>query len=436
MRFVGFIALRQLRQIECKLTHHATVVSSSASYLVLPSAVCTQHPTEPLRTLHHGSSLEAAEETVFSPDFQQHQHGATSHTHHHNNDLHQQQLQPLVQPQQDEQQAPLTSSFHSATASGTQRATNQQGRQNSAHLEPEGVEPEVANGSFLPDHVSASDAATQQQQDDVLYDENQHEECNAEGTALLASVPSAQTTSGPPLSALSSGATQSGLGLYSALAMSSNVTHLHPHTQAHQSLAHPQHLGTIAAAGPHTLHQREVLAQVSYPTVSPTSLTPTSAPTMNGTGGLQQQHRDPLAISSTIHVAAAADSTAEDDASSGEGEEDEDEEEEEEFDPLLFMKLLPPLEDCVPRHRSPLLPRQTRTCARKTLVLDLDETLVHSSLDLTDRCDFSFPVLFNATEHMVHVRRRPHLDTFMNRVAELFEVVIFTASQKVSGCRV
>ena len=64
-------------------------------------------------------------------------------------------------------------------------------------------------------------------------------------------------------------------------------------------------------------------------------------------------------------------------------------------------------------------------------VLDLDETLVHSTLDGCDEPDFSFPVAFNGREHRVHVRRRPHLQHFLQRCAELFEVVVFTASQKV-----
>lgn len=97
-------------------------------------------------------------------------------------------------------------------------------------------------------------------------------------------------------------------------------------------------------------------------------------------------------------------------------EEEEEESEYLEFDPLLFIKQLPPLEVCVPLHRQPLLPRQTRTCgSRKTLVLDLDETLVHSSLEVVARSDFSFPVTFNGTDHMVFVRQRPHLHEFMVR---------------------
>lgn len=75
------------------------------------------------------------------------------------------------------------------------------------------------------------------------------------------------------------------------------------------------------------------------------------------------------------------------------GEESE-EEYDLEFDPLLFIKRLPPLEQCVPvRRTSFLLPRQTRRSKRKTLVLDLDETLVHSTLDNGFcRPDFTFPV--------------------------------------------
>jgi CTD small phosphatase-like protein 2 len=49
----------------------------------------------------------------------------------------------------------------------------------------------------------------------------------------------------------------------------------------------------------------------------------------------------------------------------------------------------------IPKHRAPILPRKTRTCPQKTLVLDLDETLVHSSLEVVPCPDFTFPVHFN-----------------------------------------
>ena len=76
---------------------------------------------------------------------------------------------------------------------------------------------------------------------------------------------------------------------------------------------------------------------------------------------------------------------------------------------------------------------QTRACKRKkTLVLDLDETLVHSSLEgFSCGPDFSFMVFFNGQDHEVSVRRRPGLHDFLAAAEELFEVVVFTASQKV-----
>lgn len=56
--------------------------------------------------------------------------------------------------------------------------------------------------------------------------------------------------------------------------------------------------------------------------------------------------------------------------------EEEEEDSYLDFDPFVFIKRLPPVEQCVPARREFLLPRQTRRTKRKTLVLDLDETLV------------------------------------------------------------
>ncbi|WVZ69586.1 hypothetical protein U9M48_018353 [Paspalum notatum var. saurae] len=66
-----------------------------------------------------------------------------------------------------------------------------------------------------------------------------------------------------------------------------------------------------------------------------------------------------------------------------------------------------------------------------TLVLDLDETLVHSTLDPCDNADFTLEVFFNMKNHTVYVRKRPHLKMFLEKVAQMFELVIFTASQRI-----
>lgn len=102
------------------------------------------------------------------------------------------------------------------------------------------------------------------------------------------------------------------------------------------------------------------------------------------------------------------------------------------FDPFAFIKSLPPLTSVVSSFRDLLLPCKTRASKRKTLVLDLDETLVHSSLDTNHtRPEFTFLVAFGGRTHQVGVQRRPYLDHFLECVSKMFEVVIFTASQKV-----
>jgi CTD small phosphatase-like protein 2 len=64
-------------------------------------------------------------------------------------------------------------------------------------------------------------------------------------------------------------------------------------------------------------------------------------------------------------------------------------------------------------------------------VLDLDETLVHCTLEPIPNCDLTFTVDFMNFEYSVYVRKRPFFDEFMNAVSKMFEIVIFTASQQV-----
>jgi len=42
-----------------------------------------------------------------------------------------------------------------------------------------------------------------------------------------------------------------------------------------------------------------------------------------------------------------------------------------------------------------------------------------------------FPVHFNSVNYQVFVRKRPHMDYFMEQVSKMFEIIVFTASQKV-----
>jgi RNA polymerase II subunit A small phosphatase-like protein len=101
-----------------------------------------------------------------------------------------------------------------------------------------------------------------------------------------------------------------------------------------------------------------------------------------------------------------------------------------------------------------LPPQAPEHKGRKCLVLDLDETLVHSSFkvgvlsfhvmaatrrwlvfpqQILHQADFTIPVEIEGNYHNVYVIKRPGVDQFMKRVGELYEVVVFTASvSKVS----
>ncbi|XP_016051670.1 PREDICTED: CTD small phosphatase-like protein isoform X2 [Miniopterus natalensis] len=84
---------------------------------------------------------------------------------------------------------------------------------------------------------------------------------------------------------------------------------------------------------------------------------------------------------------------------------------------------------------------------KKCVVIDLDETLVHSSFKEPrhastsselffpiiktlpiSNADFIVPVEIDGTIHQVYVLKRPHVDEFLQRMGQLFECVLFTAS--------
>jgi len=112
-------------------------------------------------------------------------------------------------------------------------------------------------------------------------------------------------------------------------------------------------------------------------------------------------------------------------------EEDDYEYEYEEFNPYLFIKLLPPYSSVAPKTPRIVLPKKSKKAPEISLVLDLDETLVHCSVDPIPDADVTFPVTFNGCNYMVYVRKRPHLDKFFASILGKFEVTIFTASQQV-----
>ncbi|KAK2723001.1 carboxy-terminal domain RNA polymerase II polypeptide A small phosphatase 1-like [Artemia franciscana] len=65
---------------------------------------------------------------------------------------------------------------------------------------------------------------------------------------------------------------------------------------------------------------------------------------------------------------------------------------------------------------------------KKCMVIDLDETLVHSSFKPICNADFIVPVEIDGTVHQVYVLKRPYVDEFLQRMGEIYECVLFTAS--------
>ncbi|CAG9804790.1 unnamed protein product [Chironomus riparius] len=92
----------------------------------------------------------------------------------------------------------------------------------------------------------------------------------------------------------------------------------------------------------------------------------------------------------------------------------------------------------VSRHRLSLV-------QRKTLVLDLDETLIHSHHDGLPRNpsikpgtphDFSVSVVIDRHPVRFFVHKRPHVDFFLDIVSQWYDLVVFTASMEIYGAAV
>lgn len=95
---------------------------------------------------------------------------------------------------------------------------------------------------------------------------------------------------------------------------------------------------------------------------------------------------------------------------------------------------------------SPLTDQRLSVVKRKILVLDLDETLIHSHHDgLLRPPDFGikgtppdFVLRVNIDNQPVRffVHLRPHVDFFLSVVSQWFDLVIFTASMEIYGSSV
>ena len=81
-----------------------------------------------------------------------------------------------------------------------------------------------------------------------------------------------------------------------------------------------------------------------------------------------------------------------------------------------------------PSQKLLLPPIRPSDIKKKCLIIDLDETLVHSSFKPVKNADFVIPVEIDGVVHQVYVLKRPYVEEFLSRIGDTFECILFTAS--------
>jgi len=87
-----------------------------------------------------------------------------------------------------------------------------------------------------------------------------------------------------------------------------------------------------------------------------------------------------------------------------------------------------PILDSVVGFGTLLGPQSAENKGKKTLVLDLDETLVHSSLTYFSSCTFIASITLEQIEYKIYVGVRPYAKEIIEALSNSYEIVIFTAS--------
>ncbi|XP_054913256.1 CTD small phosphatase-like protein 3 isoform X1 [Poeciliopsis prolifica] len=106
------------------------------------------------------------------------------------------------------------------------------------------------------------------------------------------------------------------------------------------------------------------------------------------------------------------------------GDEDDDV-----FDPFTFIKNIPSQS----QHSRPCLqdiPPKTRSTPEATLVVDLEETLMFSSLNVIEEADYTFYTTFQDHQYKVYMILRPHVREFLQAMAKIYELFVYTCAKK------
>ncbi|CAL8393264.1 unnamed protein product [Boreogadus saida] len=99
------------------------------------------------------------------------------------------------------------------------------------------------------------------------------------------------------------------------------------------------------------------------------------------------------------------------------------------FSPFTFIKNIPARsEQYKPSLRD--IPPKMRSTPNGTLVLDLDETLLFSSLNVIENADCTFNTTFQDHQYKVYVVLRPHVKDFLKAMAKVYEMFVYTSAKK------
>jgi len=75
------------------------------------------------------------------------------------------------------------------------------------------------------------------------------------------------------------------------------------------------------------------------------------------------------------------------------------------------------------------LVRDKSDANKKTLLIDIDETLIHCQQDAREPYDIALPVeLDSGDKVLAYVSIRPYAIRFLKKMAKYFEIIAFTAS--------
>lgn len=99
------------------------------------------------------------------------------------------------------------------------------------------------------------------------------------------------------------------------------------------------------------------------------------------------------------------------------------------FSPFTFIKNIPSQS----QHSQPQLrdiPPKTRSTPEATLVLDLEETLMYSSLTVIEDAEYSFNTVFQDHQYKVYMVLRPFVKDFLQSVAKNYELFVYTCAKR------